>query len=144
MPIGQVLLSLVKCDRLHLGTIEQPCQSLSLARWPSLRDWSNVFGRNDLSLSQNELTMVGNTLVLFTIAFVLTLYSCQCHIVVENPKDSWLCLIFHMFGFDMLPGMCFHTFTYRGFGAVWIKSTTIWHSLPTMDLKIGFNNDLRR
>ena len=50
---GQVLLSLVKCDRLHLGIIEQPCQTLSLARWPELRNWDHVYGKSDLSLSQN-------------------------------------------------------------------------------------------
>ena len=140
---GQSLLELLCSNKLHLAIIEQPCQTLSLARWPQLRDWSSVYGKDHVGgINQAALMPIGNALVRFTISFMMTLFANGRYFICENPKSSWLWVIFQLFGIDTLPGLAYHTINFGAFGAVRNTETTFLHNLPCLKLKPPFNHNL--
>ena len=72
---GHVLSQLVIAGWVASSWLGTPCQSLTWARSPQLRDWRFLKGKPGLNDKEKELVLMGNRLAYLSISFALLLYN---------------------------------------------------------------------
>ena len=116
----------------HFGT---PCQSMTFARDPQLRDAKHPWGLPDLMPHQEELVRLGNALAVFTANMCLCLWSAGSTFSIENPSHSWLWVLQPMRIIQALPGVQLLQVRFADFlvpfakPTVFLHNVALWHKL---------------
>lgn len=129
---GHVLLELILAHRIVAQHFAVPCQSLTWARWPQLRDALHPEGLQSLSHWQQSLVDQGNALAAFTAECCELLHSVGGYFSVENPELSWLWLLPYMLMLANLEGVQFIRVLFKDFAVPYLKPTLILHNMPTL------------
>ena len=128
---GWLLVRLAQLGAIAYAHLAVPCQSLTLARRPALRDHAYPRGRPGLTPEQNHLVAAGNALVDFACVLAFALWTSNSYFSIENPWRSWLWAIPEMKRLFSLLGVGFVAFSMSDHGAPWYKPTVMVHNLPT-------------
>ena len=91
---GRVILDLAAARRLSSGHLASPCQSLSMARGPPLRDLAHVYGLPGLKPHQQRLCASGTVLALWSARFLAAMDDGDAYASLENPLWSWIWFLF--------------------------------------------------
>ena len=89
---GWILFALVRRSVLSFAHMGTPCQSVTCARYPPLRDAKRPEGLLVLSARQLDLVLTGNRLFAFSVLLAIELYVMGGYFVIENPDQSYLWL----------------------------------------------------
>ena len=81
---GNIIVAVILAGRIVASHFATPCQTLTLARIPQLRNAQFVEGLPDLSKRNADLVKTGNQLVDFTVLACVALHSVGGYFSVEK------------------------------------------------------------
>lgn len=129
---GDVIFCLIRhglVGQMHFGT---PCQSMTFARLPQLRNRVHPWGLPGLKPHQQELVSIGNRLTVWTVQVCLALWLADAYFSVENPERSWIWTLDLVRDLYQLRGVAAVVFQFATYLAPCRKDTVILHNTPTL------------
>jgi hypothetical protein len=129
---GNIIFSLILAGRIVAAHFGIPCQTLTFARIPQLRNAQFVEGLPDLSMRNADLVKIGNQLVNFTVLACVALHSVGGYFSVENPLRSWLWKMHEIGELLSTEGVATVLVLFRNFGVPFHKPTLFLHNMPTL------------
>ena len=129
---GYVLCALVDAGYLVSAHLAIPCQSLTWARWPHLRNAAFPKGLPNLVPKQAALVEAGNQPVEWTCKFCMRLYGRKAYFSVENPELTWLWVLRDVWSLYLRRGVILTEFTFKAFGTPYLKPTLMLHNSPEL------------
>ncbi len=127
---GRNIISLVRARRIAFVHLAVPCQSMTWARHPPVRDRCHVSGLARLSSSQELLVRGGNALATFAAWVCYEMLPIKAHFSVEKPLLSWLWAtpeFLQLYSFD---GVSYVHVRYSDYGTAYVKPTAVLHNSP--------------
>ena len=110
----------------HSGT---PCTSLTWARDPQLRSWTEVQGKASLNAEQARKADDGNCLCLFSVILAVIVWLAGGVFSIENPWLSWLWLQPCFLALRTLAGVAFLKVYYTSYDCPYHKPTGFLHCI---------------
>ena len=129
---GNIIFSLILAGRIVAAHFGIPCQTLTFARIPQLRNAQFVEGLPDLSMRNADLVKIGNQLVNFTVDACVALHSVGGYFSVENPLRSWLWKMYEIGELLSTEGVATVLVLFKNFGVPFHKPTLFLHNMPTL------------
>ena len=128
-----MLLVLVRRGNLACSHIGTPCQSVTLARKPALRNDRHPCGLPGLSRKQQAIVDAGNALFAFTVLFAVELWLHGGFFCIENPDQSFLWLQPLILSLTSLDGVGFIRFVMRSYGSIFQKPVDFLANISGME-----------
>ena len=129
---GLILLQLISCQVIVASHFAIPCQSLTWARSPQLRNAQYPLGMPGLGEKQQQLVKLGNALVAFTVECCAKLHALGGYFSIENPELTWLWVLEEVVMLADLVGVAFVLFYFKDYAVPYFKPTLAMHNTPTL------------